>query len=124
MTKKLYATFQDIHLINYISISAGEHVSATTAKVRKGKAKSGDGHVKTMLYNKLTQDNENIVNCLKCSYHLAKTEQPKSKFTDVIELVECLGINIQWNLSNLTHQATREMCWIVQDLGIFRFNFC
>ena len=37
LTKKLYATFQDIHLINYISISAGDHVSATTAKVRKEK---------------------------------------------------------------------------------------
>jgi hypothetical protein len=46
---------------------------------------SGDGHVKAMLYNKLTQDDENIVSFLKCSYYLAKTEQLKSKFTDVID---------------------------------------
>jgi hypothetical protein len=31
-------------------------------------------------------------------------------------------IYIQWNLSNPTHQGTREMCQIVQDDGIFRFN--
>jgi hypothetical protein len=30
---------------------------------------------------------------------------------------------IQWNLSNLTHQGTGEMCWIVQDVGILRFYF-
>ena len=30
-----------------------------------------------------------------------------------------------WNLSNLTHQAqgTREMCRIIQDVGILRFYF-
>jgi len=27
----------------------------------------------------------------------------------------------EWNLSNLTHQGTREMCQIVQDVGILRF---
>jgi len=26
--------------------------------------------------------------------------------------------DIQWNLSNPTHQVTREMCRIVQDVGI------
>jgi hypothetical protein len=46
---------QYIHLINYISFSAGEHVSATTAKVMKEKTMSGDGHVKAMLYNKLEE---------------------------------------------------------------------
>jgi hypothetical protein len=30
---------------------------------------------------------------------------------------------IQWNLSNLTHQGTRKMCQIVQDAGILRFYF-
>ena len=25
--------------------------------------------------------------------------------------------NIQWNLSNPTHQDTREMCRIIQDVG-------
>jgi hypothetical protein len=29
--------------------------------------------------------------------------------------------NIQWNLSNLTHQGTREICRIVQDFGILNF---
>ena len=28
---------------------------------------------------------------------------------------------IQWNLSNPTHQGTREMCRTVQDVGILRF---
>jgi hypothetical protein len=27
----------------------------------------------------------------------------------------------QWNLSNPTHQGTREMCQIVQDIRILRF---
>ena len=27
---------------------------------------------------------------------------------------------LQWNLSNPTHQDTREMCQIVQDVGILR----
>jgi hypothetical protein len=29
----------------------------------------------------------------------------------------------QWNLSNPTHHGTREMCQIVQDVGILRFYF-
>ena len=39
----------------------------------KEKTMSGDGHVKAMLYNKLTQDDENIMSFLKCSYHLKWT---------------------------------------------------
>jgi hypothetical protein len=31
--------------------------------------------------------------------------------------------NIQWNLSNPTHQGTREMCRIAQDVGKLRFSF-
>jgi hypothetical protein len=30
-------------------------------------------------------------------------------------------IDIQWNLSNPTHQETREMCQIGQDVGILSF---
>ena len=30
-------------------------------------------------------------------------------------------IDMQWNLSNPTRQGTREMCRIVQDVGIFGF---
>jgi hypothetical protein len=30
---------------------------------------------------------------------------------------------IQWNLSNPTHQGTKEMCRIVQDVGKLRFSF-
>ena len=30
---------------------------------------------------------------------------------------------IQWKLSNPTHQGTREMFWIVQDVGILGFYF-
>ena len=29
---------------------------------------------------------------------------------------------LQWNLSNPTHQDTKEMCRIVQDVGIYRFK--
>ena len=33
-------------------------------------------------------------------------------------------LNIQWNLSNLTHQGTtRKMCQVVQDIGILGFYF-
>ena len=32
-------------------------------------------------------------------------------------------LEIQWNLSNPTHQGTREMCQIVQDVGILRLYF-
>jgi hypothetical protein len=34
-----------------------------------------------------------------------------------------LIMRIQWNLSNLTHQRTKEMCQIVQDVGILRFYY-
>jgi hypothetical protein len=30
---------------------------------------------------------------------------------------------IQWNLSYPTHQGTREMCQIVQDVGKLRISF-
>jgi hypothetical protein len=30
---------------------------------------------------------------------------------------------VQWNLSNPTHKGTREMCQIVQDVGILWFYF-
>ena len=30
-------------------------------------------------------------------------------------------IDVQWNLSNLTQHSTREMCRIVQDVGILGF---
>ena len=32
-------------------------------------------------------------------------------------------IHIQWNLSNPTHQGTREMCRILQDVVIIKFYF-
>ena len=32
-------------------------------------------------------------------------------------------IYIQWNLSNPTHNGTRVMCQIVQDVGILQFYF-
>ena len=32
-------------------------------------------------------------------------------------------LSIQWNLSNPTHQGTREICRIVQDVGKLRFSF-
>ena len=48
-----------------------------------------------MLYNKLTKDDENIVSYHKYSYfHLVNTEHPNSLITDLIEMFECLGINI------------------------------
>ena len=38
--------------------------------------------------------------------------------------VNCIpDFQIQWNLSNPTHQETNEMCRIVQDVGILRFYF-
>ena len=38
-------------------------------------------------------------------------------------LTATLIVNIEWNLFNPTHQGTREMCRIVQDVGILRFYF-
>ena len=32
-------------------------------------------------------------------------------------------LDIQWSMSNPTHKGTREMCRIVQDVGILRFYF-
>jgi hypothetical protein len=41
--------------------------------------------------------------------------------TDSYKII-CQNIfQVQWNLSNLTHQGTREMCRIVQDVRILRF---
>jgi hypothetical protein len=36
------------------------------------------------------------------------------------EMSVCTGCQ---NLSNPTHQGTREICWIVQDVRILRFYF-
>jgi hypothetical protein len=33
-------------------------------------------------------------------------------------------IYIQWNLFNPTHQGTREMYRILQDVGILKFSLC
>jgi hypothetical protein len=44
--------------------------------------------------------------------------------TAFVTTQKCICSNtlyIQWNLSDPTHQGTREMCWIVQDVGILRF---
>jgi hypothetical protein len=32
-------------------------------------------------------------------------------------------LDIQWSMSNPTYKGTREMCRIVQDVGILRFYF-
>ena len=42
---------------------------------------------------------------------------------DLLIICILLFLPIQWNLSNPTHQGAREMCQIVQDIGILRFNF-
>jgi hypothetical protein len=38
-------------------------------------------------------------------------------------LTNHLYLLVQWNLSNPTHQGTREMCRIVQDVVKLRFSF-
>jgi hypothetical protein len=44
---------------------------------------------------------------------------------NVIEMLNILSVHwiLQWNLSNPTHQGTRKMCQIVQDVGILRIYF-
>jgi len=37
--------------------------------------------------------------------------------------VSFICLIVQWNLSNPTHHVIREMCRIVQDVGILRFYF-
>ena len=46
------------------------------------------------------------------------TETPTN--TDIISSDLEIIFFIQWNLSNPTHQGTREMCQIVQDVGILQ----
>jgi hypothetical protein len=46
------------------------------------------------------------------------TETPTN--TDIISSDLEIIFFIQWNLSNPTHQGTREMCRIVQDVGILQ----
>ena len=41
----------------------------------------------------------------------------------LIQVTAWAGLTVQWNLSNPTHQGTREMCRIVQDVGKLRFSF-
>ena len=56
---------------------------------------SVESHSRAILYNKLTKDDENIMSYHKCSYfHLVNTEHSNSLTTDLIEMFECLGINI------------------------------
>jgi hypothetical protein len=45
----------------------------------------------------------------------------QSNSIENIMLWNLRNIQIQWNLSNPTHQGIREMCQIVQDVGILRF---
>jgi hypothetical protein len=50
------------------------------------------------------------------------TETPTNTDSDPYIISSDLEIIffIQWNLSNPTHQGTREMCRIVQDVGILQ----
>jgi hypothetical protein len=44
----------------------------------------------------------------------------------ILIFISCTSLSlryIHWNLSNPTHQGSREMCRIVQDVRIFRFNY-
>ena len=50
--------------------------------------------------------------------YLRKVKRP---FNLIIKYVR--NMNIQWNLSNPTHQGTMEMCRIAQDVGKLRFSF-
>ena len=55
----------------------------------------------------------------------------KSNFTHQVDkkkdlfqrFVVFLAKYLRWNLSHPTHQGTREMCRIVQDVGILRVYF-
>jgi hypothetical protein len=40
---------------------------------------------------------------------------------NLLLIILCREIVVQWNLSNLTQHSTREMCQIVQDVGILGF---
>ena len=43
--------------------------------------------------------------------------------TDIPKYYNASIFSYLLNLSNPTHQGTREMCLIVQDVGILRFYF-
>ena len=59
-----------------------------------------------------------------CTESLILVSNPTSRrFICWLLFQTFIYIYIQWNLSNPTHQGTREMCRIVQDVGILRFYF-
>jgi hypothetical protein len=42
----------------------------------------------------------------------------KTLYTDIPKIIfQGHNFLVQWNLSNLTHQGPRVMCWIVQDVN-------
>jgi len=83
----------------------------------KEKTVTNDNSVQALMLNQLCKDDENIVSYLKCAYHLAKTEQPKSQFPAVIELVECLGIQLTKDECAYTnHRAITEFQTALADV--------
>ena len=69
---------------------------------------SVESHSMAMLYNKLTKDDENIMSYHKCSYfHLVNTEHSNLLTTDLIEMFECLGINIVKDTFSYTSHRTK-----------------
>ena len=53
-------------------------------------------------------------------YHICITVEPVRHTKGPGKCVDCTGCQ---NLSNPTHQGTREVCRIVQDVEILRFYF-
>jgi hypothetical protein len=53
--------------------------------------------------------------------HKNITKEPLNTGDCFIEVTIWEGLTIQWNLSNPTHQRTREMCRIVLDVRVLRF---
>ena len=50
-------------------------------------------------------------------------EKKKKKKQNIFISYGIIIMHIQWNLSIPTHQGTKEICRIVQDVGKLRFSF-
>ena len=81
-------------------------------------------------YCHLVTDTGNIGQCDVTLWRLKLIKTLRSVFkvstyniTIIAALPIVLTMILQWNLFNPTHQWTRKMCGIVQDVGILRFYF-
>ncbi|KAL5005413.1 hypothetical protein ScPMuIL_018869 [Solemya velum] len=82
-----------------------EHLMTVTTSSLKPQAP-----MRKLIAEKVIRDNDKITIYLKCAYHLAKRELPKSKFSAMLDLIDMLGCDIktEGHATYTSHQRITE----------------